>query len=114
MPAVPESDLKEPSGCGTSAATYELRRFQSKGAFVEPVSFHSVSMWLMRMVPDGVTAQDCVADAPPEAVAVTVKLFETRDCSAVGVHEIVLPLSVAPVGSLVREKVTAVPVAATW
>jgi hypothetical protein len=65
------------------------------------------------MVPDGVTAQDCVDDAPPEAVAVTVKLFETRDCWAVGVHEIVSPLSVAPIGSLVREKVTAVPVAAT-
>ncbi len=71
-------------------------------------------MRLMRMVPDGVTAQDCVADAAPEAVAVTVKLFETRDCCAVGVHEIVFPLNVAPVGALVKEKVTAVPVAATW
>ena len=114
VPAVPESDLNEPSGCGTSAATYELRRFQSKGVFVEPLSFHNVSMRLMRMVPDGVTAQDCVADAPPEAVAVTVKLFETRDCSAVGVHEIVFPLSVAPVGAWVKEKVTAAPVAAAW
>jgi hypothetical protein len=65
------------------------------------------------MVPEGVTAQDCVADGPPEAVAVTVKLFETRDCCAVGVHEIVFPLSVAPVGSLVKEKITVVPVAAT-
>ncbi len=87
---------------------------QSKGLCVEPLSFHNVSIRLMRIVPDGVTAQDCVADAPPEAIAVTVKLFETRDCSAVGVHEIVFPLSVAPVGSLVKEKVTAVPVAATW
>ena len=43
-----------------------------------------------------------------------MKLFETRDCSAEGVHEIVFPLSVAPVGSLVKEKVTAVPVAVTW
>ena len=68
----------------------------------------------MRMVPDGVTAQDCVADAPPDAVAVTVKPLETRDCSAVGVQEIVFPLSVAPVGAPVKEKVTAVPVAATW
>ena len=71
-------------------------------------------MRLMRMVPDGVTAQDCVADAPPDAVAVMVKLFGIRDCCAVGVHEIVLPLSVAPIGALVREKVTAVPLAASW
>lgn len=72
-------------------------------------------MWLMRMVPEGVTAQDCVADAPPETVAVTVKLFEARDCCAVGVHEIVLPLRVAPVGALASEKVTAaVPLAASW
>jgi hypothetical protein len=66
------------------------------------------------MVPDGVTAQDCVADAAPETVAVTVKLFETRDCCDVGVQEIVFPLIVAPVGALVKEKVTAVPVATTW
>jgi hypothetical protein len=32
---------------------------------------------------------------------------------AVGVHEIVFPLIVAPVGALVKEKATAVPVAAT-
>ena len=68
----------------------------------------------MRIVPDGVTVQDCVADAPPDAVAVTVKLFETRDCSAVDVHEIVFPLSVAPIGALVNETVTAVPLAASW
>jgi len=66
----------------------------------------------MRMVPDGVTVQDCVADAPPDAVAVTVKLFGTRDCCAVGVQEIVLPLRVAPAGAFVRENVTAVPLAA--
>ena len=72
-------------------------------------------MWLMRIVPDGVVVQDCVADAPPDAVAVTMKLFETRDCSAVGVHEIVFPLSVAPVGALVKENVAAaVPLAASW
>ena len=71
-------------------------------------------MWLMRMVPDGVTAQDCVADGVPGAFAVTVKLLGVlRDCCAVGVQEIVFPLSVAPVGALVKEKVTAVPVAAT-
>jgi hypothetical protein len=52
---------------------------QSKGIFVVPLSLHSVSMRLMRMVPNGVTVQDCVADAPPEAVAVTVKLSGTRD-----------------------------------
>ncbi len=106
--------MKEPSGCGTSAATEKSTRLQSKGVVVEPLSLHKVSIWLMRMVPDGVTAQDCVADAPLVAVAVTVKLFETRDCWAVGIHEIVSPLSVAPVGALVKEKVTAVPVAATW
>jgi hypothetical protein len=71
-------------------------------------------MRLMRTVPDGVTDQDWVADGAPEAVAVTVKLFEMRDCCAVGVHEIVFPLSVAPVGALVREYATAVPVAASW
>jgi hypothetical protein len=71
-------------------------------------------MWLMRMVPEGVTDQDCVADGAPVAVAVTVKLFGTRDCCAVGVHERVFPLSVAPVGALAREKVTAVPLAASW
>jgi len=27
----------------------------------------------MRMVPEGVIAQDCVADGPPDAFAVTVK-----------------------------------------
>ena len=59
-------------------------------------------------------APDSVSVGAGKPVAVTVKLFETRDCSAVGVQEIVFPLSVAPVGSLVKEKVTAVPVAATW
>jgi len=113
-PAVPESDLKEPSGCGTSAATEELMGLQSKGLLVEPLSFHNVSMRLMLTVPDGVTVQDCVADALPDAVAVTMKLFETRDCSAVGVHEIVFPLSVAPIGALVKKNVTAVPLAASW
>jgi hypothetical protein len=66
------------------------------------------------MVPEGVTVQDCVADALPDAVAVAVKLLGTRDCCAVGVHEIVFPLSFAPVGALVRENVTAVPVVASW
>ena len=63
----------------------------------------------MRMVPDVVTVQDCVADGPPEVVAVTVKLFAVRDCCAVGVHERVPPLSVAPVGAFDKENVTAVP-----
>jgi hypothetical protein len=66
------------------------------------------------MVPEGVTVQDCVADAPPDAVAVTVKLFGTRDCPAVGVHEIVFPLSVAPTGALVKENVTGPPFTAGW
>jgi hypothetical protein len=65
------------------------------------------------MVPNGVTDQDCVADPPPDAVAVAVKLFETRDCCAVGVHEMVFPLMVAPFGAPVKEKVTAVPLAAS-
>jgi hypothetical protein len=106
-PVVPESDLKEPSGCGTSAATSGLRRLQSKGLLVEPLSLHSVSIWLMRMVPEGVTVQDCVADAPPDAVAVAVKLFGTRDCCAAGVRERVFPLSVAPAGAFDKENVTA-------
>jgi hypothetical protein len=87
---------------------------QSKGFVVEPVSFHNVSMRLMRMVPDGVTVQDCVADAPPDAVAVTVNLFGTRDCSAAGIHERVFPLRVAPLGPFVKAKVTPLLLAATW
>ena len=86
---------------------------QSKGLFVEPLSFHNVSIRLMRMVPDGVTAQDCVADAPPDAFAVTVKLFGLRDCCVVGVQDRLLPLSVAPVGAFNKENVTAVPLAAS-
>src|SRR6202012_2777408 len=96
-PAVPERDWKEPSGCGTSAATWKVTTLQSKGTLVEPLSFHNVSIRLMRMVPDGVTDQDCVAEVPSEAVAITVKLFGVRACCAVGVHERVFPLSVAPV-----------------
>ncbi len=46
-------------------------------------------------------------------VAVTVKLFAVRDCCAVGVHERVLPLSVAPAGAFDKENVTAVPLAAS-
>jgi hypothetical protein len=65
------------------------------------------------MVPDGVTDQDCVADAPPEEAAVTVKLFEVRDCCAVGVHERLFPLSVAPVGAFDKENATAVPLVAS-
>jgi hypothetical protein len=61
-----------------------------------------------------VTIQDCVADAPPDAVAVTVKLFGTRDCCGVGVHEMVFPVSVAPVGPLVKDKFTGVVFTATW
>ena len=64
-------------------------------------------MRLMRMVPAGVTVQDCVADAPPAALAVTVKLFGIRDCCAVGVHERVFPLSAAPAGAFGKENVTA-------
>jgi hypothetical protein len=70
-------------------------------------------MWLTRIVPDGVTVQDC-DDALPDVVAATVKLFGTRDWSAVGVHEIVFPLSIAPAGALVKENVGAVPLAASW
>src|ERR1700682_3618621 len=107
-PEVPESDMKGPSGCGTSAATKELSGPKSKVLVVlEPLSFHNVLTQLMRMVPAGVTVQDCVADAPPDAAAVTVKLLGTRDCCAVGVHEIVFPLSVAPIGALLNENVTA-------
>jgi hypothetical protein len=43
-----------------------------------------------------------------------VKLFGTRDCCAVGVHEIVFPLSVAPIGPLVNENVTPLPFTAIW
>jgi len=43
---------------------------------------------------------------PDVVVAVTAKLFDTRDWAAVGVQVIVLPLRAAPVGDEVREKVT--------
>src|SRR5207249_3715512 len=112
-PAVPVRAWKEPSGCGTSAAMTELTGLQSKGRLVEPFAFHKVSTRLMRMVPEGVTAQDCVADGAPDAFAVTVKLFAVRDCCAVGVHERVFPLSVAPAGAFDKENVTAVPLAAS-
>jgi hypothetical protein len=81
---------------------------------VEPVSFQYVSIRVTWIVPDGVTVQDCVDDVLPDAVPVTVKLFGTRDCSAVGVHEIVFPLSVAPAGALVKANVAAVPFTASW
>jgi len=70
-------------------------------------------MWLIRMVPEGVTVQDCVVGALPGALADTVKLFEVRACAAVGVHETVLPLRVAPVGALAMANVTALPLAAS-
>lgn len=92
----------------------ELMGLQSNGFVVEPLSFHNVSTWLMRMVPDGVTVQDCVADALPGAVAVTVKLFGKRDCCDVGTHAIVFPLSVAPLGALVKENFVALSFAASW
>jgi hypothetical protein len=67
----------------------------------------------MRTVPDGITVQDCVADPPPDVVAVTVKLFAVRDCCSVGVQVTVFPLSVASVGAFDKENVTAVPLAAS-
>jgi hypothetical protein len=36
-----------------------------------------------------------------------VKLFEARDCCAVGVYETVFPLSVAPAGAFDKENDTA-------
>jgi hypothetical protein len=42
-------------------------------------------------------------------VAVTVKLFEARDCEAAGVQLKLLPLSAAPVGPVVRAKLTVPP-----
>ena len=80
-----------------------------KDTGVEPFSVQWVSIQLTRTVPVGVTVHDCIADAPPLPVAVTVKLFETRDCAEVGVQETVLPLSVAPVGAAVSAKLTEPP-----
>jgi hypothetical protein len=68
-------------------------------------------------VPVGVTVHDWVALPPEEVVALAVKPLETRDCCAVGVQLIVLPLNVAPAGSVTSENVTAPPegsVAASW
>jgi hypothetical protein len=68
-------------------------------------------------VPVGVTVHDWVALPPEEVVALAVKLLETRDSAAVGVQLIVAPLSVAPAGTVVKEKVTVPPegsVAAIW
>jgi hypothetical protein len=65
----------------------------------------------MRIVPEGVTAQDCVAEVAPGAFAVTVKLLSVRDCCVVGVQETVFPLSVAPAGAFDKENETALPMA---
>lgn len=60
-------------------------------------------------MPVGETLQDCVADAPSELVAVSVKLFGARDCAALGVQLRLSPLSQAPVGAVVKEKDTVPP-----
>jgi hypothetical protein len=60
-------------------------------------------------VPVGVTVHDWVALPPEELVAFAVKLLETRDSAAVGPQLMVLPLSVAPEGAVVNEKVTVPP-----
>jgi hypothetical protein len=60
-------------------------------------------------MPVGVTLQDCVAVAPSEVVAVTMKLFAVRDWDAVGVQETELPLNAAPAGDVVNAKLTVPP-----
>jgi predicted thioesterase len=60
-------------------------------------------------MPVGLTVQDCVAVAPSEVVAVTVKELEARDCDAVGVHVRLSLLNVAPVGDVVNVKLTVPP-----
>jgi hypothetical protein len=60
-------------------------------------------------VPFGDTVQDWVELPPAAELAVTVKLLETRDCAAVGVQVIVLPVRAAPVGAAVRAKFTVAP-----
>jgi hypothetical protein len=63
----------------------------------------------MVTVPVGVTVHDWVALPPEEVVALDTKLLETRDSAAVGVQLIVLPVIVAPVGAVIKEKVTSPP-----
>lgn len=47
-----------------------------------------------------------MAEIPAGDVAITLKLSEVRDCVAVGIQEIELPLSVAPAGALESENVS--------
>ncbi len=61
------------------------------------------------IVPEGETLKDWGALPPSEVVAVIVKEFAVRDCAAVGVHDNVLPFSVAPVGAVVSWKLTVPP-----
>jgi hypothetical protein len=61
-----------------------------------------VSIQLPRIVPLGVTVQDCVALPPSEVFAVNVNEFEVRAWLAVGVQSTPEPLTTAPVGPLVK------------
>jgi len=78
-----------------------------------PVGVQFVLTQLTLIVPPGVTVQDCEAVPPEEVVAVTAKLLGARDCAAVGDQVIMFPLRAAPVGELVRAKVTPPPAGST-
>jgi hypothetical protein len=101
----PDITVTEPSAFGTTAA----HRAQPPGTICGPVDVQNVSVTLTVIVPDGVTVHDWVAVPPETVVAVSVKLFATRDCAAAGVQLTVLPLSVAPAGAAVSENITAPP-----
>ena len=98
--------MSDPSDCGTSAT----RSWPPDiGDDTGPLSVQLVSTQLTVMVPFGVTVQDCVAVPPSEVVAVTVKLFASRDWEAPGVQARLLPLRAAPVGEVVNAKLTVPP-----
>ena len=84
-------------------------KFGGAGVCTGPAGIQSVLTQLIVTVPVGVTVHDWAALPPEEEVALAVKLLETRDSAAVGIHEMFEPLSVAPAGPVVNEKVTVPP-----
>jgi len=82
---------------------------EGMGICCGPAGVQKVTTAFTVTVPAGETVHDCVAVPPSEVVAVTVKLFDTRDWAGAGVQASVLPVRAAPVGLAVSEKLTVPP-----
>ena len=104
----PVNTERDPSGCGTTAATTRLTS-ESSGTCCCPVGVQYVSVSFTVTVPFGERDQDCEAVPPSEVVAVMVKLLGTRDCDAEGVQDRLLPPREAPAGAADSEKLTLPP-----